>query len=146
MDKDKIKEGVRLILEGIGEDINREGLLETPDRIAKMYDELAAGYHDSAAAHLAKRFHVEDSDMIIEKDITFYSFCEHHMLPFMDMRRWHISLTERSWDYQRSPGRWRSSQSDSSAGAAGGTGSRRLYGGTEAKKVSWCLSRQNTCA
>ena len=82
MDKDKIKEGVRLILEGIGEDINREGLLETPDRIAKMYEELAAGYHDSAAAHLAKRFHVEDSDMIIEKDITFYSFCEHHMLPF----------------------------------------------------------------
>lgn len=82
MDKDKIKEGVRLILEGIGEDINREGLLETPTRIAKMYDELAAGYHDSAAAHLAKRFHVEDSDMIIEKDITFYSFCEHHMLPF----------------------------------------------------------------
>ena len=50
MDKDKIKEGVRLILEGIGEDINREGLLETPDRIAKMYEELAAGYHDSAAA------------------------------------------------------------------------------------------------
>lgn len=82
MDKDKIKEGVRLILEGIGEDINREGLLETPERIAKMYEELAAGYEDSAPEHLSKRFHVEDSDMIIEKDITFYSFCEHHMLPF----------------------------------------------------------------
>lgn len=82
MDKDKIKEGVRLILSGIGEDINREGLLETPDRIAKMYEELAAGYTDSAAEHLAKRFHVEDNDMVLEKDIHFYSFCEHHMLPF----------------------------------------------------------------
>ena len=57
MDDNKIKEGVRLILEGIGEDINREGLLETPDRIARMYHELAAGYTEDAATHLAKRFH-----------------------------------------------------------------------------------------
>lgn len=73
---------MRLILEGIGEDIHREGLLETPDRIANMYEELAAGYGDSAAEHLSKRFHVENNDMILEKDISFYSFCEHHMLPF----------------------------------------------------------------
>ena len=59
MDKEKIKEGVRLILDGIGEDIQREGLLETPDRIARMYEELAAGYTDSAAKHLQKRFHVD---------------------------------------------------------------------------------------
>lgn len=82
MNQDKIKEGVRLILEGIGEDINREGLLETPDRIARMYEELAAGYSDDAAAHLKKRFHVDNNDMVMEKDIHFYSFCEHHMLPF----------------------------------------------------------------
>ncbi len=82
MDSEKIKEGVRLILSGIGEDINREGLLETPERIARMYEELAAGYQDSAAQHLSKRFHVEDTDMVLEKDIHFYSFCEHHMLPF----------------------------------------------------------------
>ena len=82
MDSAKIKEGVKLILEGIGEDINREGLLETPDRIARMYEELAAGYTDSAAEHLRKRFKVEGNDMVIEKDIPFYSFCEHHMLPF----------------------------------------------------------------
>lgn len=82
MDKEKIKEGVRLILEGIGEDIHREGLLETPDRIARMYEELAAGYTDSAAEHLRKRFHVDSNDMVIEKDIPFYSFCEHYMLPF----------------------------------------------------------------
>ena len=82
MDKEKIMEGVRLILDGIGEDINREGLLETPDWIARMYEELAAGYTDDAAKHLAKRFHVDNNDMVVEKDIHFYSFCEHHMLPF----------------------------------------------------------------
>ena len=82
MDKEKIMEGVRLILDGIGEDISREGLLETPDRIARMYEELAAGYTDDAAKHLAKRFHVDNNDMVVEKDIHFYSFCEHHMLPF----------------------------------------------------------------
>ncbi|MGM9557211.1 MAG: GTP cyclohydrolase I FolE [Oscillospiraceae bacterium] len=82
MDKEKIEQGVRLILEGIGEDIGREGLLETPDRIARMYEELAAGYTDDAAMHLQKRFHVDNNDMVMEKDIHFYSFCEHHMLPF----------------------------------------------------------------
>ena len=82
MDKEKIQEGVRLILEGNGEDIHREGLVETPDRIARMYEELAAGYTDDAAVHLKKRFHVDNNDMVMEKDIHFYSFCEHHMLPF----------------------------------------------------------------
>lgn len=82
MDTEKIKEGVKLILEGIGEDVSREGLLETPDRIARMYEELAAGYTDDAAEHLQKRFHVDNTDMVLEKDIHFYSFCEHHMLPF----------------------------------------------------------------
>lgn len=82
MDKNKIQEGVKLILEGIGEDIHREGLLETPDRIARMYEELAAGYTDDATKHLQKRFHVDNNDMVLEKDIHFYSFCEHHMLPF----------------------------------------------------------------
>ena len=86
MNQDKIKEGVRLILEGIGEDINREGLLETPDRIARMYEELAAGYTDDAAVHLKKRFHVDNNDMVMEKDIHFYSFCEHHMLPLLRKR------------------------------------------------------------
>lgn len=82
MDKDKIREGVRLILEGLGEDTKREGLLGTPDRVARMYEELAAGYGDSAAKHLSTRFHVENNDMIMEKDIPFCSVCEHHLLPF----------------------------------------------------------------
>ena len=82
MDQDKIKEGVKLILEGIGEDLQREGLIETPDRIARMYEEIAGGMYEDAAVHLAKRFHVENNDMVMEKDIVFYSMCEHHMLPF----------------------------------------------------------------
>lgn len=82
MDKRKIQEGVKLILEGIGEDIHREGLAETPDRISRMYQELAAGYTEDAALHLKKRFHVDNNDIVMEKDIPFYSFCEHHMLPF----------------------------------------------------------------
>ena len=82
MDKEKIKEGVKLILEGVGEDTTREGLLETPDRIARMYEELFAGLRTDASEHLAKTFHVDNNEMVIEKDITFYSMCEHHLLPF----------------------------------------------------------------
>lgn len=82
VNKDKIAEGVRLILEGIGEDPEREGLVETPDRIARMYEEIFSGMEEDVAVHLAKRFHVEDNRMIMEKDIPFYSMCEHHLLPF----------------------------------------------------------------
>ena len=82
MDKDKIKQGVKLILEGVGEDVSREGLLETPDRIARMYEEIFAGLTADAGEHLAKRFHVDNNEMVIEKDITFYSMCEHHLLHF----------------------------------------------------------------
>ena len=80
--KDKIIEGVKLILEGIGEDITREGLVETPDRIARMYEEIFSGMNEDVSVHLQKRFHVEDNQMILEKDIPFYSMCEHHLLPF----------------------------------------------------------------
>lgn len=82
MDQDKIREGVRLLLEGIGEDTTREGLLETPDRIARMYEEICGGYSQNPAEVLSKVFSVEDSEMVMEKDITFYSMCEHHMMPF----------------------------------------------------------------
>ena len=71
VDQEKVKAGVRLILEGIGEDVNREGLVETPDRIARMYRELAGGMDEDAAVHLEKRFHVDNNDMVMEKDITF---------------------------------------------------------------------------
>ena len=65
MDQEKIKAGVRLILEGIGEDCSREGLLETPDRIARMYEEIAGGMYEDPAEHLKKRFHVDSSDMAV---------------------------------------------------------------------------------
>lgn len=82
IDQEKIKAGVRLILEGIGEDTGREGLADTPDRIARMYEELLGGMSDDAATHLSKRFHVDRNEIVIEKDVVFYSMCEHHMLPF----------------------------------------------------------------
>lgn len=85
IDKKKIEEATRLMLEGIGEDINRDGLKDTPMRIAKMFEEIYAGYDDDVSLHLSKTFDLENnsySDMVIEKDINFYSVCEHHMMPF----------------------------------------------------------------
>ncbi len=82
INKEKIQAGVKLLLEGIGEDIHREGLIETPERIARMYEEIFGGMYEDAATHLSKRFHVKNNEMVIEKDIVFYSTCEHHMLPF----------------------------------------------------------------
>ena len=82
MDHEKIKEGVRLMLEGIGEDVNREGLLETPDRIARMCEQIYGGLYEDAGVHLSKQFHATNNNIVLEKDITFYSTCEHHLLPF----------------------------------------------------------------
>ena len=72
IDKDKIKEGMKLILEAIGEDVNREGLIETPDRIARMYEEIFSGIGMNAKEHLSKTFEVHSNDLVLEKDITFY--------------------------------------------------------------------------
>ena len=82
MNKEKIMEGVKLILEGIGEDVNREGLIETPDRIARMYMEIFDGIGKDAKEILSKTFEVENNDLVLEKDITFFSMCEHHLVPF----------------------------------------------------------------
>ena len=82
MDNEKIKAGVRLILEGIGEDASREGLLETPDRIARMCEEIFGGLDEDAAVHLQKQFSATNNNIVLEKDITFHSVCEHHLLPF----------------------------------------------------------------
>ena len=82
VNKEKIEAAVKLLLEGIGEDVTREGLVETPARIARMYEEVFAGMDEDAGEFLAKRFHVDNNDMVLEKDIVFYSMCEHHLLPF----------------------------------------------------------------
>lgn len=82
IDHEKVKQGVRLLLEGMGEDVTREGLIETPDRIARMYEEIYGGMEEDAGKYLAKTFTEKSSEMVVEKDITFYSTCEHHLLPF----------------------------------------------------------------
>ena len=82
IDKAKIEVAVEMLLEGIGEDPTREGLAETPKRIAKMYQEIFKGMDDDASVHLAKQFTVDNNEMIVERDITFFSMCEHHLLPF----------------------------------------------------------------
>ena len=82
VDKDKIEQAVKLLLEGIGEDVNREGLIETPARIARMYEEIFAGMDEDAKIHLSKTFTAGDNNIVLEKDIPFYSMCEHHLLPF----------------------------------------------------------------
>src|SRR5215213_185989 len=81
---DEIEQSVRVILENIGEDPGREGLLRTPSRVAKMYAELTAGYHiDPDALINDAIFSVDYDEMVMVKDIDFSSLCEHHMLPFM---------------------------------------------------------------
>ena len=82
IDQEKVKQAVRLLLEGIGEDADREGLKDTPDRVARMYQEIYGGLDQSAKPHLMKTFHADNNEMVVEKDITFYSTCEHHLLPF----------------------------------------------------------------
>ena len=82
IDKEKIRQAVTLLLEGIGEEPAREGLKETPDRIARMYEEIFAGLEQSPREALSKTFEVTDCGMVLEKDIVFYSTCEHHLLPF----------------------------------------------------------------
>ena len=82
MDKEKIEQGIRLILEGIGENIEREGLLDTPERVSRMYEEIYGGLTEDAKVHLSRTFRAEKNEMVVERDITFYSMCEHHLLPF----------------------------------------------------------------
>lgn len=81
-DYKKVVEGAKLIIEGIGEDLSREGLIETPDRIARMYQEIFSGLNSDPDEILSKTFSINRDDLVIEKDITFYSMCEHHFLPF----------------------------------------------------------------
>lgn len=82
VDLKKVEQAVTLLLEGIGEDVNREGLKDTPNRIARMYEEIYKGMDEDAAEHLAKTFTVESNEIVVVKDITFYSMCEHHLMPF----------------------------------------------------------------
>lgn len=81
--RNKIENAVREILAAVGEDPGREGLLETPARVARMYDEILAGMRDDPKRHLEKQFKADrHGELVMVKDIAIYSMCEHHMLPF----------------------------------------------------------------
>ncbi|WP_327077687.1 GTP cyclohydrolase I FolE [Alicyclobacillus vulcanalis] len=82
VDTARIEQAVRMILEAIGEAPEREGLADTPARVARMYQEIFAGLHRDPKEELSARFHVEHRDVVIVRDIPFYSMCEHHLLPF----------------------------------------------------------------
>jgi len=83
MDKEKIERAVRDILEAIGEDPDREGLKETPKRVANMYEEILGGINQSAEEHLKIFNEPGNDEMVIVRDIPLYSMCEHHLLPFV---------------------------------------------------------------
>ena len=83
VDLDRIAAGVRMILEGIGEDPNREGLIETPQRVAEMYAELTAGMREDPAAQIVPLTGNKHDEMVIVKDISIASICEHHLAPFV---------------------------------------------------------------
>jgi len=83
VDTDRIEAAVREILAALGEDPRREGLQRTPRRVARMYEELFAGFGENPADHLEVTFAAEHDEMVMVRDIPFASLCEHHMVPFM---------------------------------------------------------------
>jgi GTP cyclohydrolase I len=83
VDHDRIKRAVREILEAIGEDPDRDGLVGTPERIANMYAEIFSGLHEDPGRHLNVTFEAGHDEMVMVKDITLYSICEHHLVPWI---------------------------------------------------------------
>jgi GTP cyclohydrolase I len=82
-DLDKVERGVRLILEGIGEDLARDGMRETPVRVARMYEEITTGLREDPSENLKIVFEEGHDEMVMVRDIPMYSICEHHLLPFI---------------------------------------------------------------
>jgi GTP cyclohydrolase I len=83
MDLDRIAKAVREILEAIGEDADRDGLRDTPERVARMYAEVCSGIHEQADTHLAVTFEAGHDEMVMVRDIAVQSLCEHHLVPFI---------------------------------------------------------------
>ena len=81
-DEEKIHEGVRLILQGVGEDPHREGLLDTPHRVARMYQEIFGGMHEASEDVISAVFYEDYDEIVLLKNIPFFSLCEHHLMPF----------------------------------------------------------------
>jgi len=83
VDQARIAAAVREILEAVGEDPTRDGLLDTPQRVARMYAEIFSGLHDTPDRHLKVTFEAEHDEMVMVRDIPIYSACEHHLIPFI---------------------------------------------------------------
>jgi len=83
IDQERIAAAVREILFAIGEDPDRDGLLDTPNRVARMYAEICAGLHQEPSEHLATMFEADHDEMVMVRDIPMYSLCEHHLIPFI---------------------------------------------------------------
>ena len=82
LDREKVIDAVKQLLEALGEDTSREGLKETPRRVADAYAELLSGEGKTAEEHLSRTFESDCGDMVVERDIYFSSTCEHHLMPF----------------------------------------------------------------
>ena len=83
VDTARVEEAVRILLDALGEDVHREGLLRTPERVAAFYAEVLEGHEDDPAAHLEVTFEAGHREMIMVRDIPFASLCEHHLAPFV---------------------------------------------------------------
>jgi len=83
VDTERVARAMAEVLEAIGEDPNRDGLADTPRRVAAMYEELFAGFHEDPSRHLTVTFAAEHDEMVMIRDIPFASLCEHHMVPFI---------------------------------------------------------------
>ncbi|MEW6174051.1 MAG: GTP cyclohydrolase I FolE [Bacillota bacterium] len=93
-DKEKIERAVLMIIEAIGENPDREGLKETPERVARMYQEIFSGLEEDPASHLEKYFTENHEEMVLVRDIAIYSVCEHHLLPFFGVA--HVAYVPRA--------------------------------------------------
>ena len=132
IDKQRIEAAVKEILIAIGEDVERKDFLETPARVARMYEEIFAGLHMDPSEHLLKQFSADKHDeMVIVKDIPFYSMCEHHLMPLLRCRSCCL-YTGSKWCHYRAfqdcPYCGRLCQTPSTSGAADLSDCRWHYG------------------
>ncbi|MDZ5712017.1 GTP cyclohydrolase I FolE [Jeotgalibacillus haloalkalitolerans] len=82
VDREKIQKAITMLLEAVGEDPDREGLLDTPKRVAKMYEEMFSGLHQDPKEYFKTVFNEDHEELVFVKDIPFHSMCEHHLVPF----------------------------------------------------------------
>lgn len=107
VDKKRIEAAVREILLAVGEDPDREGLVETPERVARMYEEIFSGLNDDPKRHLKVFTDTQHDEMVLVRDIPLYSVCEHHLLPFIGKANIaYIPGAETCWGFPSLRGLW----------------------------------------